>query len=237
MDRNNVIRSTRSLNARIILVVVLSLATVLSLSFWVLGRYQKQQLMKHMQDHSSQLNSAISYALNRDMLRSEAEDIVNSIRNLEQRQEGITRIFVLNAEGKIAFSSKPEEKGEMLKEESISLSCRQACHGGMPDAFSRTTFFEDVEKQRILRSIDYIQNPSECQECHPKEEKILGALLIDTSLRRVEDKISANSKIISLSGLLALLFAAFVTIILLQRLVVKPIEQFNKIRKILRKYF
>ncbi len=212
---------SESLNTKIILAVVLSLAMMLAASFYLLGEYQKTQLMRHMKAYSSQLNEAIRLNLEHKMLRNEVKDIYNSIRELED-QRYIERVRVLDTEGKVAFSPKQDE-GDKTLETFLPMTYRQ--FSDMETSASpRQTVFENLKKQSILRSTYYIPNQIECQTCHAKEQKILGTLLIDTSLTGVEREMASLSGIMFFVGLVTLLSAASVIIVVLRRLVIKPIE-------------
>lgn len=76
--------------------------------------------------------------------KEQPRELNETINYSLEKQEDIVRILLLNTEGKIVFSSKPEEKGNML-DDHISLFCRQACHEYMPTFLRQITFVEYME--------------------------------------------------------------------------------------------
>lgn len=181
------------------LVFLLLLSTGLSMFYITI--MARDYLLQSSATNTHELAGAISSSLKSLMLRRFPDEIHNSVSQLGKSQH-IARIFVLNRQGRIIYSSDRADNGKQLA--MTDESCR-GCHStpGTPPA-STTAIFKSGNTD-VQRNVTVIYNEPECYGCHPPQQRINGKLIIDCSLADTYALIGNLRMVILVSGSLCLL--------------------------------
>ena len=131
------------------------------------------------------------------MLRNDVEGVRRVVGNIGA-QEDVTRIRVYNKEGRVRFSSLPEEEGTLVpitSEECI------ACHAGAQpkaglDRKDRIRMLRGEGGERVLGIITPIYNEPSCTACHvhPASQRVLGVLDVRLSMARADAMVRASER-------------------------------------------
>lgn len=181
------------------LVFLLLLSTVLSMFYITV--MARDYLLQSSAANTHELADAISSSLKSLMLRRFPDEIQNSVSQLGKSSH-IMRIFVLNRQGRVIYSSDRSENGKQLSMN--DESCR-GCHNtpGTPPA-STTAIFRSGNTD-VQRNVTVIYNDPECYGCHAPQQRINGKLIIDCSLSETYTLIGKLRLVILISGSLCLL--------------------------------
>jgi diguanylate cyclase (GGDEF)-like protein len=197
--------------------LVLLLALSMGSAMFVVIMMTRASLLKESAENARQLGGAIASSLKNDMIRRSPEEILSTINDLG-RNNHLAKVFILNKNGRIEYSTDREEIGRRL--DISDASCR-GCHGALNEAHSSTTTILYRDGGDVHRNITLIYNEPACFGCHPKNERINGKLIIDRPL-------DSTYSLIARIQLIILLSAAFCLVILvpfLSRMINRYIHQ------------
>ena len=188
----------RTLGTRIALPAgFFALVSVAALSFFLI-RTQRENALEEAKLGSESLAETIYLTIGHEM-RVNRRDAIRETVEAVGRQEGIEGVRIFNKDGKISFSSKPEEVGRMVARQEEACV---ACHSGPdpeheihPD--NRSRVFQDAEGHTVLGTIRVIPNQPGCQGagCHasPREQMVLGVLDVAVSLEPAQKRLASAS--------------------------------------------
>jgi len=188
----------RTLGTRIALPAgFFALVSVGALSFFLI-RTERENALEEAKLGSESLAETIYLTIGHEM-RVNRRDAIRETVEAVGRQEGIEGVRIFNKDGKISFSSKPEEVGRMVARQEEACV---ACHSGPdpeheihPD--NRSRIFQDAEGHTVLGTIRVIQNQPGCQGggCHasPQEQMVLGVLDVAVSLEPAQERLASAS--------------------------------------------
>lgn len=193
-------------------------STILSMLYITLTT--RDHLLENSAVTSRELAGSVSSSLRSLMLRRSPEEIQSAISHLGQDKH-IARIFILNRDGRVAYSSDTAENGKLLS--MTDESCR-GCHTAPGVAPSGTSSIVSRISGDVQRNVTVIYNGPECFGCHPSGQRINGKLIIDCSLAPTYALIAGIRMAILASAGLCLLII-FLSIPLLSRSIDRYIEQ------------
>ena len=126
---------------------------------------------------------------------------------MQATSDHIAKIFILNDEGQVAFSSNQAEIGKQLSR--TDESCR-VCHStpGLPP--SNATAIFGSRGVEVQRNITVLYNDPECYGCHAPQQRVNGKLIIDRSLTSTYALIGAVRYVILASAALCLIIILLV---------------------------
>jgi diguanylate cyclase (GGDEF)-like protein len=177
-------------------------------------------LLKSSAANTKELAISISTSLQSLMLRRSPEEIQTTISRLG-RNDPITKIFILNHEGRVAFSSDQAEIGKLFSR--TEESCR-GCHsaaGMIPASATAILHGRDADVQR---NVTVIHNGPACYGCHAPQQRTNGKLIIDCSLASTNALTRGIGLVILASASLCLVII-FLVIPLLSRSFNRYIDQ------------
>jgi two-component system NtrC family sensor kinase len=154
----------------------------------------QRHLVSQVNAESDLLSHTIGNALHRAMLHDRREDAYLIMQDIG-RQPGIEMVRMVDAEGKITFSTVPGEAGRMS--DRAGEAC-VACHGGEEplhrlDLEGRSRVYR-VNAHRVLGIITPLYNEPACSSAachaHPAGQKVLGILDVGVSLARLDAETS-----------------------------------------------
>jgi diguanylate cyclase (GGDEF)-like protein len=200
------------------LVMLLLVSTTLSMLF--ITFMTRDYLLKSDAVTTRELAGSINSSLRSLMLRRSPVEIQNTISKLG-RDKHIARIFLLNREGRVMFSSDRLENGRLLSR--TDESCR-SCHSSPGIHPASTTAIFGSKGGDVQRNVMVIYNESECYGCHSQENRIIGKLIIDCSLTSTYELIG-NIRLVILASSALCLIIIFMIIPFLSRSIDRYIEQ------------
>lgn len=200
------------------LILLLLGSTILSMLYITL--MTRDYLLSNSAATTQELASSISSSLRTLMVRRSPAEIQNTISQLGQNTH-IAKIFILNREGRIAFSSDPAENGKQL---AISDESCRVCHTAQGVRPAATTSVIRSRGVDVQRNVTVIYNDTACHGCHAATDKINGKLIIDCSLAATVNLINKIRFVILASTLLCL-FVILLAIPYLSRSIDRFIDQ------------
>ncbi|MFA6000752.1 MAG: HAMP domain-containing protein, partial [Thermoleophilia bacterium] len=191
-------------------------AIILTIGFAVFAvisiRHEESDLVRQQEESNHVLATSVSNSLKTSMLAGKQELTVQAIDSLkgigDVRQ---VRVFSLN--GKESFGGN----GILTAEAGDQLS--RVMRSG-----ERAEFYEDEGSNRVLTEIHPLPNEAACQACHVNSGNLRGAILVSTSMERVDKAVWSNKMytVAALTLLLAIILACLWAV--LSRTIVKPLR-------------
>jgi diguanylate cyclase (GGDEF)-like protein len=175
----------------------------------------RRALLNDSKAKTHELALSIQSCLNNLMIKGDPDAIQSTLERLGTNDESIVKVFILDRNGKIAYSSNKDEIGGKL-DRHTDKNC-MGCHinhGTKPLGEALLINYNGVA---VHRNIAVLYNESECYGCHDRRHRINGKLIIDRSLK------NTNSLILS-ADIFMLCFA----VVLLPFLFVFLSKSFNK---------
>jgi two-component system NtrC family sensor kinase len=170
-------------------IVAASLATVVS---FAIAEYRVQgRLQDQVAEESDLISSTIRKAIHRTMLQDRRPDAYVIMEDVA-RQEGIEKVRMMDASGRVTFSTDRGEIGDLVdrKAEACSLCHAEGAPLSHPSLKERTRMFQGPD-HRVLGIVAPLYNEESCSSAachaHPPSRKVLGVLDVELSLARVDD--------------------------------------------------
>ena len=228
----------KSIGVRIILSVVGMIVIMNGMLAGMYFRIQKETLNNGMLRAASRISETIKKSIQNDMLENRKEAAYKIMETIG-RQEGIEKVRVYNAEGKILFSSDNNvETGRMVDKRA------EACFGCHLEASplerletgnrSRIFFSSDSPKKpgavhRVLGIINPMYNEPDCSRAschaHPESTKVLGVFDVTMDLSDVDAHVvQVRNQVMAVSAFSVLAICIVVSIILIN-FVEKPVKE------------
>ncbi|MGB8929625.1 MAG: ATP-binding protein [Anaeromyxobacteraceae bacterium] len=194
-------------------IVVASLATVVS---FAIAEYRIQgRLQAQVGEESGLLSSTLRSAIHRAMLQDRRADAYVIMEDVA-RQNGIEKVRMMDANGRVTFSTDRGEIGQMVDRNAEACSL---CHAegkplSHPSLKERTRTFEGPN-HRILGIVAPLYNEDACSSAschaHPGSRKVLGVLDVEISMERADEAAFAFrwSSLVVAAVIAALLGAGF----------------------------
>ena len=213
--------------------LVLSLTTLVVVVGTVAGvisiRSQERYLLNAVMLGADQLSNGIASATWHAMLADHREDAYVTMRTIALKQ-GIDRIRIFNREGRVMFSTRPDDTAKRVTKEAAECSI---CHSSLePRVFADTPSRMRVHRrggQRLLTMVTPIYNEPACSNAachaHPASMKVLGVLDIDHNLDHVDRELRAATLRAFLVYAAQILLVNVFIILFTRRFVGQPIEE------------
>ena len=201
-----------SVTAKIIVSVAITIAIVIGLFTYLIVGIQTNELMNRAKRNGIFISHLIYQHLSEAMLRGGREEVQEFFSNIKKTKD-VLRVFVFDKEGKIIFSSEKKEIGE-----------RANFHRRLFERRRSLVNFKVGEDHKTFSIVTPVKNRPECQRCHGKERRILGALGIDVSLIPAEREIANNRNWIIVFAFIVLFLVSAVISLLVVVLVKRPIR-------------
>ncbi len=184
--------------------IFIFLFLLIILSMVLSAFFLRNALLEDSKNKTHELAVAIQSSLKNLMLVRNADLIQGALDDIMAGSESIQKAFILDQDGRIAYSSNEEETGKSL-DRFTEESCR-GCHQsvGMPPTAS--TIMIKEKNVSLHRNITVIFNEEKCYGCHAKENRINGKLIIDRSLKETYSLVFLLEAFIVGTGIVFILF-------------------------------
>ncbi len=208
-------------------VIVIIIDTLLGV---VISRIEERHLLDTMILGADQLSRGITSTTWHAMLADHRASAYEIMRTISLKQ-GIERIRIFNANGRIMFSTIPGERDKQVDKDAESCSL---CHASTEplvkvDVPSRARIFRGRGGRRNLAMITPIYNEPSCSEAachaHPAGTKVLGVLDVALNLDPVDGEVAAiRWSVLAVTGVHILVFGVFI-VFFIRHFLGKPIRK------------
>ena len=209
-------RAWQSVSARLVILLVVSMTCVFGLLGYLNIRLHRHHLEQTTLASAERLSEVILRNATYSMLNNERDSLRHMISDMAN-ERGIVRVRIINAQGRISFSSDPREVNEPAEQQGISSA-------GVRERFRE---FRLASGERALSVVNPIENAPQCAsgQCHahPPEQKVLGMLETNISLRGADASLAESTRQVLLSTLLAVLAIASLSAVFVWRVVRDPL--------------
>src|SRR5262245_17189270 len=189
----------------------------------------RQDLVGQVTRSADRLSETIKGSTHYDMLENRRESLHRQIEAIGS-QGGSETVRISNREGRIVFSSRPDEIGRSVDKRAEAC---YACHAvNRPlerlEVAARSRIFESGAGHRVLGIINPIHNQPSCStaQCHAHRpsDRVLGVLDVTLSLADVDQSVAAGGTRIVVLAAAAIAASSLLLWWLTRRLVVRPVE-------------
>ncbi len=217
----------RSISAKLILWLAITMIIV----FAVLGFLNVRLHRKHLEAQTLGAAERISDVIKRStasyMMQNDRNGLYDLMSTMAD-EPGMVRIRIFNSEGRISFSTDPNEVSQMVDK---SAEACYGCHAqaqplvklNRPDRF-RT--FRAASSERVLAIINPIENQPACSNAachaHPASQQILGVLDTDLSLAAADASLAESTRKMLFYTAAAIIIITFLTGFVVWDLVHRP---------------
>jgi len=161
------------------------------------------------------------------MLHNERDSLHQMISDMAN-ERGIVRVRIINAQGRISFSSDPQEVNQIADGQGIA-PLGHGAEGPLGPSGIRERFrtYQLAGGGRALGVINPIENSPTCSsaQCHahPPDQRVLGILDTNISLQAADTRLAENTRQVLLSTLLAELVIISLSAVFIWRVVRDPL--------------
>jgi len=222
----------RSVGARLFLLVSISLLLVLAIVGYLNVRLNKKNLEDATLVSAERVSDVIKRSTAYHMMRNDRQALYHSIETMAD-EPGMLGVRIFNKEGRISFSTNPDEVGTLVN------TTTEACYGchaqskplerlDRPDRFR----IYEAGGERVLGIINPIVNSAACSEAechaHPSEQKVLGVLDTKLSLRSADEHLRQSSRRLVESIAIGILVVIFLTGLFIWSEIHRPVERLRE---------
>ncbi|MGA3117404.1 MAG: methyl-accepting chemotaxis protein [Syntrophobacteraceae bacterium] len=214
-----------SLQIKIVLgvtvLLVVGLASIISLNLF----YQQKEMRQQFQSSTSIFADAVYNAILYPMAIGDTETIVRQMAEFEKNSSNV-KVYVFGFDKLITYTSEPDKANSLLSESIKSPSLIQELNDMLATGKRSEAGFDEQRDgshyQSLLRPL---LNEKRCQHCHGSSRSTLGGLLVEQKSDNMFTAIQAMRYKNILIGLLGSLAVALVLILMVSKLVDRPIRQ------------
>lgn len=207
----NRVRRVNRLSLRLSLAIAALVTALLSIGLHLLSQHHFSRMVEARRQAAELQNRMLESALRHQMLEKKSQSalIANILREVGSEPE-VQNVMILDHEGFIRQSSRPETVGQRVSRESTTCL---VCHEKPANQRSRWAVIE-LPGGEVLRSVQPIENRSECHSCHSPEKRMNGILILDVSLAPLKEQLRRDrSWMIAATAALCLLLLVSVGLI------------------------
>lgn len=210
-----------SLKVRILAGIFLIFFLAMGMVLYGVWTFQRNKLIEITSQHAVQVGLIIEAGLRSSMLLNDRKASMKTIlKLLHGKNKNFLQISVLNKNGEIIMTSKPSLAGRVINknDEPACLVCHN--HGATKD---KTIAIINNGGNSFIRTITAIKGEPACYRCHSAKQKVIGILLIDSSLKETTAMLNELAMRIVLTGIFAFLVGAFFLNFIVTRFFTRPL--------------
>ncbi len=214
-----------SVSTRLVILLVVSMTCVFGLLGYLNIRLHRQHLEQTTLASAERLSDVIKRNATYSMLHNERDSLRQMISDMAN-ERGIVRVRIINAEGRISFSSDPSEVGQLADGRGIAPLGTGSPSAPL-DLRERFRTYQLASGERALGVVNPIENSAQCAsaQCHahPPDQRVLGVLDTNISLRAADASLAESTRQVLLSTLLAVVAIAALSAVFVWRVVHEPL--------------
>lgn len=198
-----------SLKVKILGMVCGLIIIFLTVAAYINFRHQKALIHKITDGNVNLLNETVKNSIS-DAMRTGRSDEVRSILSRLNNSSNITSIRILDPDGVVLNSAKPDEIGTLIPKEDMSVIKR-----------GDSTILDNL---KTFTSISLIRNSPACHGCHNPTTEVLGILQVNISIEYMRDIIQSMRTNEIVSTIAIILMITLILSIFLILYVDRPIK-------------
>ncbi len=222
-------RFTRSLSAKLIVLLVAALVAIFGLYGYLTVRLHRQHLETATLASAERVSDVIKRSTSYYMLHNDRQGLHYLVEAIAH-EPGMVRIRVFNQEGRISYSTDRNEINTVVNKNA------EACYGcharaqplvrlNRPDRFR---IYRLASGERVLGIINPIENSAACSNAachaHPASQQILGVLDTNLSLAGADVGLAESSRHMFVYMLLAVVLICLLSGLFIWRVVYGPLK-------------
>jgi two-component system, NtrC family, sensor kinase len=225
-------RLRHSLGGKLITLLVMTLVAMFGLFGYLNVRLHRQHLETATLASAERVSDVIRRSTSYYMLRNDRQALYQMMRTIAD-EPGMVRVRVFDKEGRISYSSEPQEISHVVDKKA------EACYGchaqsqplsrlNRPDRFR---VYRAASGERVLGIVTPLENQPSCSnaDCHahPASQQILGVLDTNLSLARADTQLAQASRRMMAYTILALVLIAALCALFVWKVVETPLKHLN----------
>lgn len=218
-----------SLKLKVSIYLIIVLSVTIFVFATLTAKYQQEDLLREISSHAIQTSEVIVKGTRYTMLMNK-RDIAGMIIQDIGKQKGIERVRVMNKDGMIIHSNRPEEIGTSVDQKAAPcIHCHQTSKPltHVSDDM-RWRIYEISEGRRVLGTMQPIRNEPSCSSAscheHPASQSVLGIVDIAYSLDEADRALKSHTIYIIVTSLAFVLLVSASVGALLHRLIYLPLK-------------
>ncbi len=229
---NKVLGFTNSIGVKFFFLLVLLLVISFGIITYVHIYFYTSLNREDIVNNAVQVSNIIKRATYHSMLGNRREDLTNAILSIG-KEEIFEGVRIYNKVGRIAFSDKLEELGQVADKKAEQC---YACHAeepakGVIPTKDRTRTLKSPKGYRILGMINPIENEPQCFNApchaHSPKEKLLGILDVKLSLEEGDKRIIGTRNKMIIYSVILIFITALVKGYFVRQMIHSPIKKLN----------
>ena len=204
----------RSLTAKVLLAVGVTVAAVIAIYTFFVIRVQSTWWHERTQAQNAISITMVREYLEGVMLSERHEEVTHFLNELKKSKE-IYAGRVVTPEGRIAFSTEPEEINSIIRQLPAGLFTEPHVLQGM----------RSERGGRFAVTMSPVQNHTACQRCHGTAPRPIGAIILEKSMAPAEANIATNRNLLIVYGAVIFVLVGVVLWMLIVRLVSQPVDE------------
>jgi methyl-accepting chemotaxis protein len=186
---------------------------------------QKSCSRDQMESSGELLAGSLFNGLIYPLSRGDNETVKNQLKIIHDKMKNI-QVMIFDFDQKIIFATDPEKIEKPLKDfvshQGGLGTIKQLLAGGKVAANS---FEEEIQGRPYFSLVQSIQNERSCFHCHGESRPVLGGLLVRQSNEQVVAALNSTRRINLLFGAAGILLIVALVYFLLNRFVIRPIQE------------
>lgn len=196
------------------LVLVLGITTVININS------QNKLLINQEQELAATLSNSILNAIRYPMLAGD-QDVVQKIFNYLDEEEQIDNLFLTDHDGQVMRSITKEQIGKKIDLAEI-INYIEADKS--IQKLQKLKLKEGSTNQKVYATYIPVYNEESCYTCHGKTIKVLGIMGMELAWDKVQEATDNTARRGIVIAILSIMVISGLVIILLRRLVIRPIN-------------
>ena len=213
-------RLLRSLQFKITAGIVGTVAVLFAVYLVWDYQFHRRQFLAELQDSASSLCNVISNGLIRVDMAGSHRDLLQQSIEQYGNDGSIAGIYLLDKSGTIRFASDPGKRGRSFK--LTDEGCRN-CH--LDGRNSPRSAYIMQSGTQVLRNVVAIQNRRECFTCHGSRDRLIGLLVVDLGVDRMQRNLRACLNEMLIKAGMAIFSILAVLGLLMSRLVISRLKR------------
>jgi signal transduction histidine kinase len=178
-----------SLRAKVTLGMILPMILVLALFTVIEYQNHKTFMLTNLSLLASHSGRVVESNLRQAMLSSDFVELQKLLDSIG-KTEAFRVVYLLDTSGRVIFS--PQKKDVGLHLDNHQPDC-QPCHHLPPSERPGSVVVKASDGEQVFRSMQVIENSSECTRCHDPDKRIIGLLLTDIPIAPLEAPLNAHT--------------------------------------------
>ena len=224
---------TNSITAKLLLLLAVTLVVTFSALGYLNIRLHRKHLEAQTLASAEGMSDVIKRSTSSYMMHNDRTGLYEMMGTMAN-EPGVVRLRIMNPEGRVSFSTDPNEVNEMVDK---SAEACYGCHAqAQPltrlDRPDRFRIFRAANKERVLGIITPIENTPSCStaECHahPASQQILGVLDTNLSLAKADADNAHGSMVLAIYTVAGSFVIAALSFLFIWKIIHRPLQELKR---------